>query len=85
MSYRPGARCALAAAHPRAVPRHFSEDRGFDCRMQNQLERLMEMQEGNSKKNIHTSSKPKKKRKKTLKTPKLIFILEGAASKPQTL
>lgn len=29
--------------------------------MQNQLERLMGMQEGNSKKPIHTSSKPKKK------------------------
>lgn len=43
---------------------HFNQDQQFDCRMQNQLERLMAMQEGNSKKknqNIHTSSKPKKK------------------------
>lgn len=43
---------------------HFNQDQQFDCRMQNQLERLMAMQEGNSKKknqNIHTSSKRKKK------------------------
>lgn len=62
----------------------FNQHQQFDCRMQNQLERLMGMQEGNRKKiqNIHTSSKPKKK--KSLKTPELIFILEGAASKPQT-
>lgn len=50
VSYLRGARSALAAARPHAFSRHFSWDREFDCRMQNQLERLMELQEGNSKK-----------------------------------
>lgn len=67
----------------RAFPRCFGEDRESDCRLQNQLEQWRGMQEGNSKKkNPHLC---KTKKKTTLKTPVLIFILEGAALNPQTL
>lgn len=60
--------CKLPAPSP-ACSQPFNQDQQFDCRMQNQLEGLMGMQEGNRKKktrpktpkhpHLHTSSRPK--------------------------
>lgn len=75
------ANCLLPIA---VCSQHFNQHQQFDCRMQNQLERLMGMQEGNRKKKSRTSTPLQNKTKNPIKTPELIFILEGAASKPQT-